>query len=125
MVGVSSDGKWIAFQSIAGITPTQGVHVVPIAVGESRIPFPSGPFASHPQFSPSGRWLYFQLLHKNLYRIPGPGQDWRQAELQKVTDFPEKAGLFLEDPQFSRDGKQLLYSRGTITGDIWILNLKK
>src|SRR5262245_31741185 len=29
--------------------------------------------------------------------------------------------LFVEDPQISRDGKQLLYSRGRITGDIWIL----
>jgi len=31
--------------------------------------------------------------------------------------------FFLEDPQISRDGHQLLYSRGRITGDIWIMNL--
>ena len=72
-------------------------------------------------FSPSGRWLYLQFEHKNLYRVPGPAQDWKAAEPQKVTDFPESAGLFLEDPQFSLDGKQLLFSRGRISGDIWIL----
>ena len=65
----------------------------------------------HPFFSPSGRWVYFQPDHKNLYRVPGPGQDWKPADPAKMTDFPE-SGLFLEDPQISRDGKQLLYARG-------------
>ena len=41
-----------------------------------------------------------------------------------MTDFPE-SGLFLEDPQISRDGKQLLYARGKIIGDIWILKRGK
>ena len=50
----------------------------------------------------------------------GPGQDWKPADPAKMTDFPESE-RFLEDPQFSRDGKQLLYSRGKISGDIWIL----
>jgi hypothetical protein len=54
--------------------------------------------------------------------VPGPAQDWRQAEPEKVTNFPE-SGLFLEDPQISRDGRWLLYSRGRITGDVWIMNL--
>ena len=75
----------------------------------------------HPFFSLSGRWLYFQEDHKNLYRVPGPEQDWKTADPVKITAFPEPAGLFLEDPQISRDGKQLLYSRGKITGDIWLL----
>jgi hypothetical protein len=42
-----------------------------------------------------------------------------------VTEFSEPAGLFLEDPQISRDGKQLFYSRGKITGDIWRLSRAK
>jgi hypothetical protein len=78
----------------------------------------------HPFISPSGRWLYFQPDHKNLYRVPGPAQGWRQAEPEKVTNFPE-SGLFLEDPQISRDGRYLFYSRASITGDIWIMNLGK
>jgi hypothetical protein len=39
-----------------------------------------------------------------------------------MTNFKE-SGLLLEDPQLARDGRQLLYSRGRITGDIWILKL--
>ena len=32
---------------------------------------------------------------------------------------------FFRCPQISRDGRQLLYSRGRITADIWIMNLDK
>ena len=74
----------------------------------------------HPFFSPSGRWVYFQPDHRNLYRVPGPGQNWKPADPARMTDFPESE-RFLEDPQFSRDGKQLLYARGKVSGDIWIL----
>jgi hypothetical protein len=56
--------------------------------------------------------------------VPGPGQDWKRADPVKITNVPE-SGLFLEDPQISHDGKQLLYARGKITGDIWILNRRK
>jgi Tol biopolymer transport system component len=75
----------------------------------------------HPFCSPSGNWLYFLLDHKNLWRVPGPTQKWRPAAPQKVTNFAE-SGLLLEDLQTSRDGRQLLLSRGRLTGDIWILN---
>ena len=85
------------------------------------MPAPSSRVETHPFFSPSGRWLSFQFEHKNLFRVPGPAQDWKAAEPQKVTDFLESAGFFMEDPQISRDGKQLLFSRGKISGDIWIL----
>jgi len=69
-----------------------------------------------------GAWLYFQLDHKNLYRAPGPARSWQKAGPEKVTNFPE-SGLFVEDFQISRDGRQLLYSRGRIAGDIWIMKL--
>jgi hypothetical protein len=62
--------------------------------------------------------------HKNIYRVPGPAQQWRQAEPEKVTSFPE-SGLFLEDPQISRDGRWLFYSRGRTRSDIWIMKLGK
>jgi hypothetical protein len=42
----------------------------------------------------------------------------------KVTDFPE-SGLFIEDPLISPDGNQLIYSRGKITGDLWLLRFGK
>jgi hypothetical protein len=78
----------------------------------------------HPLFSLSERWVCFQPDHKKLHRVPGPAQDWQRAEPATITDFPE-SGLSFEDPQVSRDGKQLLYSRGRITGDIWILTGSK
>ncbi|MDQ5858214.1 MAG: hypothetical protein M3542_08075, partial [Acidobacteriota bacterium] len=59
-----------------------------------------------------------------LYRLPGPAQGWRKAEPQKVTNFRE-SGLFIEDPRLSMDGKQLIYSRGRITGDLWLLKFPK
>jgi hypothetical protein len=74
----------------------------------------------HPFFSPTARWLYFQQDHKNIFRVPGPAQGWAPAEPQQVTQFPS-AGLYLEEPQISRDGTQLFYARGRITGDIWLL----
>lgn len=122
VVTISFDGKWIAYQSKA--SGNVNVRIVPIDGGESRVAVDTPRSDFHPFFSPSGRWLYFQPDHKNIYRVPGPAQDWRQADPEKVTNLPE-SGLFLEDPQISRDGRQLLYSRGRITGDIWIMNLGK
>ena len=78
--------------------------------------------AYHPSFSPSGRWLYFQPNHKNVYRVPGPAQQWRRAPPERVTDFPE-AGLYLDDPKVSRDGSSLFYTRGRRTGILWLLRL--
>ena len=74
----------------------------PLAGGESRFVVATPHQDYHPFVSPSGKWLYFQLDHKNIYRVPGPAQDWRKAEPEKITNFPE-SGLFLEDPQLSRD----------------------
>ncbi len=97
---------------------------MPIEGGESRSVVATAHQDYHPFVSPSGKWLYVQFDHKNIYRVPGPAQEWRKAEPEKVTNFPE-SGLFLEDPQISRDGHWFLYSRGRITGDVWIMNLGK
>jgi Tol biopolymer transport system component len=118
----SPDGKWLIYQS--NQSGNIDLRAVPVEGGESRIAVATPHQDYHPFVSPSGKWLYFQLDHKNIYRVPGPAQDWRKAEPEKVTNFPE-SGLFLEDPQISRDGRKLLYSHGRITGDIWIMNLGK
>jgi dipeptidyl aminopeptidase/acylaminoacyl peptidase len=126
MVGVSADGQWIAFQPIPGLSKDLGARAAPVSGGPSRIPVPShAHWESHPFFSPSGGWFYFQSEHKNLYRVPGPAQAWKTAPPEKVTDFPETADFFMEDPQFSADGKQLLFSLGKAHGDIWILTRDK
>jgi Tol biopolymer transport system component len=121
----SPDGKWIVYQSSAD--PTTSIHARALEGGPTRVVVatPNGSRSNgHPMFSPSGNWLYYQADHKNVYRVPGPAQGWRQAEPQKITDFPE-SGLFIEDPRLSMDGKQLFYCRGKITGDLWLLRFGK
>ena len=118
----SPDGKWLAFMSIA--SGNVDIRAVPVEGGESQIIVSTPRQDFHPFFSPSGKWLYFTLDHKNIYRVPGPAQGWRKTEPQKVTDFPE-SGLFLEDAQVTADGRQLTYSRRLTTGDIWTMNLNK
>jgi Tol biopolymer transport system component len=115
----SPDGKWIVYQSSAD--PTTSIHARALEGGPTRV-IVATPHQSngHPMVSPSGNWLYYQADHKNVYRVPGPAQGWRKAEPEKLTSFPE-SGLFIEDPRLSMDGKQLVYCRGKITGDLWLL----
>jgi Tol biopolymer transport system component len=116
----SPDGHWIVYQATGKDVGNVDVHAVRLEGGQPRVVASTLRQDFHPFFSPSGRWVYFQQDHRNIYRVPGPAQDWQQADPAKITNFSE-SGRFLEDPQISRDGKQLLYSRGKITGDIWIL----
>lgn len=118
---ISYDGKWLIYQSTmeSGIPH---IRAIPVEGGAARTVVVAPGENYHPFLSPSGKWLYFQHNHKNLYRVPGPTQDWRPVAPEKATDYPE-SNLFLEDPQISRDGRQLLYSRGRITSDIWIMEL--
>ena len=124
MLTPSADAQWIVYQSTTKDDNNVDVHAVSLKGGQPRAVVSTQRQDFHPFFSPSGRWVYFQPDHKNLYRVPGPAQDWQSADPIRITDFAE-SGLFLEDPQISRDGKQLLYSRGKITGDIWILTRSK
>ena len=118
----SPDGKWVVFMSIAA--GNIDVKAVPTEGGESISVVATPRQDFHPFFSPSGKWVYFQLDHKNLYRVPGPAQAWRKAEPEKVTNFAE-SGLFLEDPDVSSNGRQLVCSRRRTAGDIWLLSLNK
>lgn len=118
----SPDGKWVAFMSI--VTGNMDIKAVPIDGGESISVVTTSRQDFHPVFSPSGRWLYFQLDHKNIYRVPGPAQAWRKADPEKATNFAE-SGLFLEDPHISSNGNKLMYSKRRTAGDIWLLSLNK
>jgi serine/threonine protein kinase/Tol biopolymer transport system component len=113
-------GHWLAYQAVnAGSVK---VSAIPISGGPARDVDTGSYDAYHPFFSPSNRWLYFQPAHKNLYRIPGPAQDWATAPPEKVTDF-SGIDLYIENPKISRDGSKLFYTRGRRTGDIVILHL--
>ncbi len=115
-------GEWLICQfAKAGAVQ---LFVLPTSGGSSR-PLDTGSLETyHPFFSPSGRWIYFQPAHKNLYRVPGPAQNWAKAEPQKATDF-SGIDLYIENPKISRDGTKLFYTRGRRTGDIVILRFGK
>ncbi len=117
----SPDSRWLIYQSNAS---SLDLRALPVEGGQSRVVVATPHQDYHPFVSPSGKWLYFQPDHKNIYRVPGPAQDWQRGQPAKATNFPE-SGLFLEDPQLSHDGRQLLYSRGHITGDIWIMKFAR
>ncbi|HTO74689.1 MAG TPA: protein kinase [Thermoanaerobaculia bacterium] len=119
---IDASGQWVAFQTHQGNSLT--VAAVPIAGGTPRDVISSSYEAFHPSFAPSGRWLYFQMNHKNLFRVPGPAQDWKSATPEKVTDF-SGVDLYIEDPKISTDGTKLFYTRGRTTGDIIILRMEK
>jgi Tol biopolymer transport system component len=120
LLSVDRTGQWLAYQSSE--TGPGGLAAFPIAGGAPRVVATGPDQGYHPFFSPSGRWLYFERAHKNLFRVPGPAQGWANAAPEKVTDF---AGLdlYIENPRISRDGTKLFYTRGRRTGDIFILRL--
>lgn len=122
LFAVDESGQWIVYQVSEG--GPVGVAAIPVAGGTPRT-IVTAPFeAYHPSFSPSGRWLYFQPDHKNLFRVPGPAQGWMSAAPEKVTDF-SGFDLYIEDPKISRDGTKLFYTRGRRTGDIFILHFQR
>jgi Tol biopolymer transport system component len=71
----------------------------------------------HPFFSADGKWIYVQPSHRNIYRVPAAG-----GALEQVTRFPD-AGLFLEEPTISPDGKYLYYCRSTGGSSLWMLTV--
>jgi eukaryotic-like serine/threonine-protein kinase len=72
----------------------------------------------HPFFSPDGKWIYVQPSHRNIYRVPAAG-----GPLEQVTHFPE-AGLFLEEPSISPDGRYLYYCRENGSTSLWLMTLE-
>jgi Tol biopolymer transport system component len=119
---VDNQGMWVAFQTSAGGPMT--LSAVPIAGGIPRAVVTAAYQAFHPFFSPSGRWLYFQKNHKNLFRIPGPAQDWRNAPAEQVTNFTGP-DLYIDGPKASADGSRLFYTRGKTTGGVVIMQRAK
>lgn len=101
---VDRSGDWIAFQITDRVK--MRIVAVPSGGGTSRIVDTGKYDAYHPSFPPSGRWLYFQADHKNVFRVPGPAQGWSTGRPEKVTDF-SAADLYIEDPKISPDGAEL------------------
>jgi Tol biopolymer transport system component len=119
---VDRQAEWVAFQTSDG--GAMNISAVPIGGGVPRVVIAGKYEAFHPFFSPSGRWLYFQRNHKNLYRLPGPAQGWRNAAPEEVTNF-QGLDLYIEDPKICADGSRLFYTRGKRTGGIVIVRLPR
>jgi eukaryotic-like serine/threonine-protein kinase len=112
----SRDGRWIA------VTASDSNGVLQLY----RMPRAGGPMQQlttgyermrHPFFSPDSRWIYIQPSHRNIYRVPTEG-----GKLEQVTHFPD-AGLFLEEPTISSDGRYLYYCRSNGGSSLWLMTL--
>ena len=88
MPTLSPDGQWIVYQATGQDVGNVDVHAVGLHGGPPRVVVSTPRQDLHPFFSPSGRWVYFQPDHRNLYRVPGPGQNWKPADPARMTDFP-------------------------------------
>jgi len=112
----SPDNDWILFTKNTGgaiqlwrVSAAGGVEEQ-LTSGSDRI--------RHAFYSPDSRWIYLQPDHKNIYRMPSTG-----GRRQPVTRFPD-AGLFLEEPTISPNGKYLTYSRDNGASSLWLVRLR-
>ncbi len=117
----SPDGRWLVYQSSV---KDKGVDIAVASIpeGQGRWLVRTDKEDYHPSFSRSGQWVYFQEDHRNMWRVPGPAQGWREASPQQIT-FMKEPGLFFEDPQVSGDGKRLFYSKVRTRADLWVVDL--
>jgi eukaryotic-like serine/threonine-protein kinase len=124
-IGIESrDARWLVAQATNPRTGDVDLRAIPLdGSSPSRVVASTPGDDVHPMLSPSGRWLFWIVDHQNIYRVPGPAQGWRAASPERVTSFPG-SGLFLEDPQLSPDGRNLLYARRERTADLWLMELK-
>jgi serine/threonine protein kinase len=117
---VSPDGAEVVYQ-----TPIDGnveLMLVPSSGGRAR-PLVRGPgMDGHPSFGASGRWLYFQVDHRDFYRIPGPAQGWRPAPPERMTSFPA-SGAYVEEPMVAADERRIVYARVETAADLWIVDV--
>jgi Tol biopolymer transport system component len=121
VVTVSPDGEWVIYQCVDG--ETVDLHAVPISGGPPRRVVSSPAQDYHPSVSASGQWVYYLPDHKNLYRVPGPAQNWRSALPEQITTFRLTPIAFIENPQLSRDGTQLAFVRGRVASDLWLMTI--
>lgn len=112
----SPDGRFILYASSAGGSVLQ-LFRMPAGGGEAEALTAWEERMRHAFYSADGRWIYVQPSHRNIYRLPASG-----GTPQAVTRFPE-AGLFLEEPTLSPDGRYLAYCRSNGGSSLWRLTL--
>jgi Tol biopolymer transport system component len=114
----SPDGRWIALTASDGeavqlfrMPASGGRQIQQLTTGYERM--------RHPSYSPDGKWIYIQPSHRNIFRVHAEG-----GPLEQVTRFPE-AGLFLEEPTLSPDGKYFVYCRENGGSSLWLMTLEE
>ncbi len=111
----SPDGRWLAVTAAEHGTvqlfrvSASGGPLQQLTTGAERM--------RHPIISRDGKWIYIQPSHRNIYRLPAEG-----GNLEQVTHFPE-AGLFVEEPTLSPDGRYLYYCRQRGGASLWLMTL--
>jgi Tol biopolymer transport system component/predicted Ser/Thr protein kinase len=123
VVAISPDGAWVIYQCVVGATID--LHAVPAEGSPSRVVVASAANDYHPSVSASGRWIYYLPDHENLYRVPGPAQNWLPRAPERVTNYTLTPVSFIENPQLARDAAILAYSRGHITSDLWLATIER
>jgi len=112
---VSPDGKQIAFSYIEKDN-TSPLVIAPINGGNATKTFPSTDSTLDLRWSPDGRSLVYRTVSNdgvgNLLAQPING-----GGAKKLTDFKTE---LIFSYNFSRDGKQIAFSRGNSTSDVFI-----
>ena len=115
---ISPDGKFIAYTYEEG-SPVPGVKIaiIPAEGGAPLHVFQTPPGLSSLRWSPDGKAFQYVLTRK------GAGNIWEQSisggDPHQFTHFP--SGLIF-DFSWSRDGKQMLLSRGDRTSDVVMIS---
>jgi Tol biopolymer transport system component len=115
---ISPDGKWLALQYAQGRPiPTDKFSIMPLGGGPATNTMVWPRNARGLEWAPDGKGMQFSLRQNgadNIWEIPIAGGAPKQ-----ITNFSSD---LIFDFQWTRDGKTLLMSRGTVNRDVILLS---
>ncbi|HTV18378.1 MAG TPA: hypothetical protein VMG12_06895 [Polyangiaceae bacterium] len=105
--GWSPDSRFLAFVAERGDGRYELYRVPAVGGAEERLTFAGG-YDDGPEYTPDGRWIYFNSNRGgrwNLWRIPPDGAGAKDARAQQVTN-DEPEDWF---PHISPDGRRIVF----------------
>ena len=115
---VSPDGRWVAYFYRSDDNAPTRVAVAPLEGGEPVKTFDLPPNFSQPlRWTPDGRALAYIDTRGGVSNVVAQPLDG--GATKQLTDFKADRIFFFD---FSRDGKQLALSRGTVTSDVVLIS---